>query len=481
MSLHLINRVNALKKTREKKRQSTTLAKANGDLPAPQIGPQTDFLNTSGIDIVLFGGSAGSGKTLGLLLDFARNDLISNPEYGGVIFRRTYPQIRNEGGLWDESSKLYPSVRAIAKESSLEWQFPSGATVRFAHLQHEKNIYDWQGSQLARIGFDELTHYTKKQFFYLLSRNRSTSGIRPQIRATCNPDAESWVADLVDWWIDEDGFPISDRSGQVRYFVRANDQLHWSSSSDELKERFPTIEPKSFTFIPAKIYDNRILLEKDPGYLANLQALHPIDRARLLDGNWKIRNDSGAFINRSFFEIVEDFPDSGTLVRAWDMAGTEKHLKNDPDYTCGVKMLKSGNLYYVLDVIQVQISAAQVNDLILRTAMNDGVGCKVRFEIEPGSAGKINASTLTKMLGGFDSQGIRSSGDKLTRAKPFATAAANSQVKLVRAAWCDRYLSELHNIPQSPHDDQLDASAIAYNELSKPSVITPPAKSYRTW
>ena len=472
--------MNALKRTREKRRSQGSLVYSQ--LPEAQAGPQQSFLDTTGIDIVLFGGSAGSGKTLGLLLDFGRKDLISNPEYGGVIFRRTYPQIRNEGGLWDESSKLYPLINAIARESFLEWVFPSGATVRFAHLQHDKNIYDWQGSQLVRIAFDELTHFTKKQFFYLLSRNRSTSGITPQIRATCNPDADSWVADLVSWWIDEDGFPIESRSGKVRYFIRVNDELHWSSNKEELIDCFPGALPKSFTFIPAKIYDNRILLEKDPGYLANLQALHPIDRARLLDGNWKIRTDNGAFINRSFFEIIEDFPDTGTLVRAWDMAGTEKHLKNDPDYTCGVKMLKSGNTYYVLDVIQVQISAAQVNELIRTTALNDGVGCKVRFEIEPGSAGKINASTLTKMLSGFDVMGVRSSGDKLTRAKPFATAAANSQVKLVRAAWCDRYLSELHNLPDSPHDDQLDASAIAYNELSRPVAPTiPQAKSYRTW
>ncbi|MGL5926368.1 phage terminase large subunit, partial [Chroococcidiopsis sp.] len=358
---------------------------------------------------------------------------------------------------------------------------PSGATIRFAHLQHEKNIYDWQGSQLARIGFDELTHYTQKQFFYLLSRNRSTSAIAPQIRGTCNPDADSWVAKLISWWIDDDGYPISERSGVLRYFVRQGDEMRYADSIVELQESFPNLQPKSLTFIPSSIFDNKIGLSKDPGYLANLQALHPVDRARLLEGNWKIRTDSGAFINRSFFEIVEDFPDTGTIVRAWDMAGTEKHLKNDPDYTCGVKMLKSGNLYYVLDVIQVQISAAQVNDLILRTALNDGVGCKVRFEIEPGSAGKINASTLTKMLVGYDAAGIRSQGDKLTRAKGFATAAANSQVKLVRAAWCDRYLSELHNIPESPHDDQLDASAICYNELSKPSIITPQAKSYRTW
>lgn len=483
MSLHLINRVNALKRSREKRRSRFPLYNA---LPLPQAGPQTAFLNTQDVDIVLYGGSAGSGKTMGLLLDFAQERFIKNPEYGGVVFRRTYPQIRNEGGLWDESSKLYPTIGAIPKESTLEWQFPTGASIRFAHLQHEKNIYDWQGSQLVRIGFDELTHYSKKQFFYLLSRNRSTSGIKPQVRATCNPDAESWVAELVDWWIGEDGFPITERSGVVRYFVRLNDEMYWSSSANELRDRYPGIEPKSFTFIGAKIYDNRILLEKDPGYLANLQALHPIDKARLLDGNWRIKQESGKFISRSWFEIVEDYPENGSICRFWDMAGTEKHLKNDPDFTVGVKILKShddshDDIYYVLDVVAVQISAGNVNQLVLKTARQDGAGCRQRWEIEPGSAGKINSATLTKMLSDFDGSGVRSQGDKMTRAKGFATAAADGRVKLIRAAWNDTYLAELHSFPDGKHDDRLDASSGAYNELNKTVKKQPPSVSYATW
>ncbi len=66
-------------------------------------------------------------------------------------------------------------------------------------MEHEKNCYDWQGTEIAYLGFDELTHFTEKQFYYLLSRNRSVSGVKPYVRATCNPDADSWVAKLIDW------------------------------------------------------------------------------------------------------------------------------------------------------------------------------------------------------------------------------------------------------------------------------------------
>src|SRR5258708_3646798 len=126
---------------------------------------------SSPADVVIFGGAAGGGKSFGLLLEALRH--IDNPGYGAVIFRRTYPEIMNEGGLWDGSSEIYPLVDGKSTESPPEWTFKSGAKIRFAHMQHDKDRYSWQGSQICMLGFDELTHFTKKQFFYMLSRNRS--------------------------------------------------------------------------------------------------------------------------------------------------------------------------------------------------------------------------------------------------------------------------------------------------------------------
>lgn len=479
MSLHLINRVNTLKLQREKRRKHIKL---NSTLPTPQLGPQSAFLDTQKVDIVLYGGSAGSGKTMGLLLDFAK--FIQNPQYGGVIFRRTYPQIRNEGGLWDESSKLYPTVGAIPKESNLEWLFKSGATIRFAHLQHEKNIYDWQGSQLARIGFDELTHFTKKQFFYLLSRNRSTSGIYPQVRATCNPDAESWVASLVDWWIDIEGYPIPERSGAIRWFTHINDELHWSDSKQELRDRF-SVEPKSFTFIAAKIYDNPILLNKDPGYLANLQALHPIDKARLLEGNWRIKPESGKIFNRAWFEVVDTVPTGGVIVRFFDLAATAADMKKDAFYTAGVKMKKVGSIYYVLDIVAEQLSPADADNLIVATAQQDSKNVRLRWEKEGGSAGVRDEVHLKSLLSGFDARAVSPRGDKVLRCKPMASEAMRGNVKLLRGEWNDRFLNALHAFDGTSKpfvNDLADSSSGAFTELSKaPIRIGGGAVSYTTW
>ena len=185
---------------------------------APQPGPQAAFL-ASPADIAIYGGAAGGGKTWALLMEPLRH--VRNPGFGAVIFRRTTVQVRNEGGLWDESEGLYSRFGAEGFRSQLEWRFPSGASVRFGHLEHDKTVYDWQGAQVPLIGFDELTHFSARQFWYLVSRNRSTCGVRPYIRATCNPDADSWVASFIAWWLDEvTGLPVP-RAGRAAALVRA--------------------------------------------------------------------------------------------------------------------------------------------------------------------------------------------------------------------------------------------------------------------
>ena len=80
-----------------------------------------------------------------------------------------------------------------------EWRWPRGGKLKFSHLQFETTVYDWQGAQITLICFDELTHFSAHRFFYMVSRNRSTCGVRPYIRGTCNPDSESWVADFLSW------------------------------------------------------------------------------------------------------------------------------------------------------------------------------------------------------------------------------------------------------------------------------------------
>lgn len=444
----------------------------------PQAGPQTQFLSTTA-DIAIYGGAAGAGKTFAELLEALRH--ISNPRFGCVIFRRTSPQIRNEGGLWDESTEIYPLLGAKPRETTLEWIFNSGAKIKFAQLQYDGDVYNFQGAQIPLIMFDELTHFSEFQFFYMLTRNRSTCGVKPYIRAACNPDPDSWVAEFISWWIDpESGFPIPERSGQIRWFVRLSGEIIWADTAEELIEKYSVAgrpaRPKSVTFISAKIYDNPALLEKDPGYLSNLMAQDVVEQARLLDGNWKVRPAAGKIINRDWFDIIEfdELPRGGVECRFWDFAATEKdYTGNDPSFTAGTKMLMVGDDLFIIDCYAQQVGAGDVEAEFIRITKNDmklsrqrGTQYKVRWEVEPGSAGKRESARLVKMLQGYDAGGVRPLGDKMLRLKPFAAQARVRAVKLVRGPWNEAWLSHMHHQPDIVHKDIADSTSGAYTELA---------------
>jgi predicted phage terminase large subunit-like protein len=436
----------------------------------PQQGPQTMFLSC-GADIAIYGGAAGSGKSYALLLDPLR--YIKNKNFRANIFRRTTKQVRNSGGLWDESKKIYYFLGGTAKETTLEWTFPSGMQVKFNHIEHENNVYDYQGSQIPMICFDELTHFTEQQFFYMLSRNRSVTGIDGCIRATTNPDSRSWVKKFIQWWIDPDtGFAIQERSGVLRYFVRKDDQFVWADRKEDLPGN-----PKSVTFIPAKIYDNKILMEKDPTYLANLQALSRFDREQLLDANWNVEPTAGMFFKKHYFEIVDSVNPVNIvkIVRAWDRAATkvdETTPKNrDPDYTCGIKLakLKDGT-FVVMDVVRERMSPFEVEKLTLRVARNDGIETTVKIFQDPGGAGVYEAQAYLKVLSGFSIVVEKIIKDKITAAKPVSAQSEAGNIKLLRAKWNDTFLSELENFPETSHDDQVDAFSSAFNCLNSENV-----------
>lgn len=447
----------------------------------PQAGPQEQFLE-SPADIIIYGGAAGGGKSFGLLLDAAGYVHING--FDAVIFRRTYPEIVNAGGLWDESCEIYPYMNGKPSIYNLTWEFPNSSKIQMRHMQHEMTKFNYQGAQIAYIGWDELTHFTETQFFYMLSRNRSMCGVKPCIRCTCNPDADSWVADFISWWIDEDGFARIDRIGKIRWMVRDRNTIVWGDSEAEMKARYPNITAKSVTFIPASIYDNKILLTKDPAYLANLQALPEVERMRLLGdpkrgGNWHVKA-GGTKFKREHFKIINEAPAAiKRICRFWDMAASEPKPGKNPDWTAGVKLGFLDGLWYVLDVRRDRKTPKGTEDLVLHTAIEDGRQVAIRMEEEGGSSGKNNTSHYSRnVLVGFDFNGIRSTGSKDIRANPFASAVEAGNVYLVKAPWNKAFLDEAESFSaECEHDDQIDAVAGAFNYLSL-GMINPSLSGY---
>lgn len=459
----------------------------------PQPGAQERFAS-SAADIAVYGGAAGGGKSFAILMEPLRH-VTTNKEFSATFFRRNTTQIRNPGGLWDESLKIYTLLGAEPLQQPLEWKFPGAGKVKFAHLEHDSTVFDWQGSQLPLICFDELTHFSKSQFWYMLSRNRSMCGVRPYVRATCNPDADSWVAELISWWIDQaTGLPIPERSGVLRYFVRRGDAIVWGDRPEDLPPQTTPdgqiIPPKSLTFIAASLADNPALMAADPGYYANLLALPLVERERLLGGNWKIRPAAGMYFRRAWCEVVDAIPAGCKEQRGWDLAATEKTENNDPDWTCGCKMARSPDgVFYVTDQNWLQGSPQKVRDLINNTASQDGKGVAISLPQDPAQAGKSQALDFVKMLTGYrvtTTTEARNTSDqnptpsrlsaKITRFSPFSAQAEGGNVKILRGPWNTRFFEELEAFPDAKHDDCPDSVSRAFAALIAPPE---PAKAVR--
>jgi predicted phage terminase large subunit-like protein len=436
----------------------------------PQQGPQEAFL-TATADVVIYGGAAGSGKSFALLLEAMRypSDV---PGFDAVVFRRSTVDLRRPGGLWSESMKLYPLADAIPISHRFEWVWPGRGMVKMAHLEHETTVLDWHGAQVPFIGFDELTTFTSYQFWYLFSRNRSKTGIRPYIRATCNADASSWVAKLIEWWISPDtGYPIPERSGVVRYFVRgAADEILWFDSKRAAMNTTGQAENtiKSLTFISAKLADNPALTRSDPNYVGNLMMLPAVERERLLNGNWKIVPSAGLYFNRSWCQVVDIMPACTKTVRGWDLAASEQEDYSDPDWTTCVKIgVMHDGRWIILHADAFRGTPAEVERRILNYATSDGYECNVDLPQDPGQAGKAQVASLVRLLAGYTALSSPESGDKITRFGPFSAQAEVGNIMVLRGRWNERWFTELENFPLGAHDDDADATSRAFNAIAQ--------------
>lgn len=177
----------------------------------------------------------------------------------------------------------------------------------------------------------------------------------------------------------------------------------------------------------------------------------------------------GAMLRRDWFEVVTAAPAGCTWVRGWDLAAT---ASNGADWTAGVLIGRAPNgRFYIQDVRRAQATPANVRAMIKNTTTQDGEAWgAVRIDLpqDPGQAGKAQAQDLVAMLSGFNAHASPETGDKITRAEPFAAQAEAGNVALVKGGWNAAFLDEIEAFPMGKHDDQVDATSRAFNALAKP-------------
>lgn len=209
---------------------------------------------------LFYGGAAGGGKSDFLLIDFL-NGVEHGAAHRGILFRRTYPELQE---LIRRSYEIYPRIgdgSATFNKGDKIWTLPGGATLRFSQMESDSDVHKYQGHQYTWEGWDELTNWpTDYAYVYMISRLRSAEGVPVRVRAAGNPGGvgHAWVkARFIDGkepeklYIDED-------TGQTKVFV------------------------------PAKLADNIILMQNDPGYKDRLALLPPHLRRAYLEGDWDI-------------------------------------------------------------------------------------------------------------------------------------------------------------------------------------------------
>lgn len=333
----------------------------------------------------------------------------------------------------------------------------------------------------------------ESQFTYLLTRLRSTSGVKPYVRASTNPDADSWVKRWIDWWIGEDGYPIPERSGVLRWFVRDGDslvffdsreeaqasvrwgaaipkrQVAWFDSREEAEAVVGAVEggevvpenlPLSLTFIPSKLDDNVELLRADPSYRARLMAQSAVDRARLLDGNWKIRQAKGLVFKREWFQRYQRLPrDLPVWCASWDCSF--KSAK-DSSYVVGQVWAAKGATYYLVDQVRGRMSFRETCKAMIELSQRWPKATTKLVENKANGPGVV--SMLEEFVDGLIL--VDPEGGKEARANAISALVEAGNVHLpADAVWVDDYIEEHVAFPEAPNDDQVDATSQALLRL----------------
>jgi predicted phage terminase large subunit-like protein len=394
---------------------------------------QRVFLRTYALE-ALFGGAAGGGKSSALLMSALQ--YVDVPNYSAILFRKTFADLSLPGALMDRARDwLAPQDDVHWNANSYVFTFPSGARISFGYLNNVNDYLRYKGAEFQFIGMDEVTEIREQDYRYLFSRlRRPSSGPLSQVplrmRSASNP-APNWV--------------------RQRFIVEGQEQNR--------------------IFVPSRLTDNPGIDAES--YRQALQTLDPIERRRLESGDWWATT-LGTLFSRESFGIIDahEVPQISSMarvVRFWDLAATEpSHSNPNPDWTVGVLMLLDQGIAYVLDVKKARVKGEKVEALIAQTAAEDGKNVPIRMEQEPGSSGKALLDQYARyVLSGYDFMGLRSTGDKVTRARPFAAAVANGNVRLMRSAWLSDYLDEFSSFPEAgDHDDQVDATVGAFTILT---------------
>lgn len=227
---------------------------------SPQPGPQADAISATWCRQLFYGGARGGGKSDFMLGDYLQDVERYGKHWQGIIFRRTYKQLTE---LQRRSAELFPQTGAEWKEGKGRWEWSNGARLIFAFLDRDQDAENYQGHQYGWVGWEELGNFPSSEpYKKLLACNRWADAEIPtkRIRASGNPGGPG--------------------QGWIRQHFIDHNQLGFDPRVDD-------VTGHDIMFIPARVRDNKILMERDPNYIRTLQGSgSPMLVRAWLDGDW---------------------------------------------------------------------------------------------------------------------------------------------------------------------------------------------------
>jgi predicted phage terminase large subunit-like protein len=157
--------------------------------------------------------------------------------------------------------------------------------------------------------------------------------------------------------------------------------------------------------------------------------------------------------------------------RGWDLASSEEQrIKDDPDYTAGVKsaVRKIGNepLWFIDDVKYGKWEAGRRNEIIIEAAILDGDTIPIGVEA---FAGYKDAFTQIRdaLQGRRTVQRVNLPGDKVAKATRLEPIFERGNVYIKRAPWNQEFIKQCSEFPAGGHDDIVDAGVVSYSMLGQ--------------
>lgn len=385
---------------------------------------------------------------------------VDDPNYRGYCIRKNSTTLMKSGGLFEEAYEMYksscPGVKIRLKDQKII--FPSGASVSFSHYESSRSSEIYRGLQLSSVFYDEGTDANEEDIWFLISRLRTKAKMSPSIWITCNPTPFSYLRRWVDWWLypqghPKAGLPDPKKNGVMRWMVRLSGEIYWGDSKEELIKKYGIkkypvdhlhqIKPKSFTCLFGTIWDNPVLLETNPGYLASLEAQPEVEKQRNLYGSWDAVPVGNRYFERDWVEEISDFDSSDVVdtVRTFDFASSLKSdVYRNPDYTATVKMHKMKDGTYVIsDVQRTRIRPGDWFKFVVDSALGDTSDTVYYIPQDPGASAKRAVLMFCRELSehGLYVKRMSTQQSKLERFRPFSSMAQNGGIKILKGCGVD--------------------------------------------